>query len=157
FDNNPVFWADPSGGNAIHSSFANLFSWENRFHYNWDTGSYFMFGQEISHSSAMNIIESIASYTNHAFNLTSEAGSGGGGSTSGGSLYNFVNSTGIAGIVPPGYMIFYNLTPEQFKDFAVIPEDGNKLIYPTENGFRYEGDGFFYKCFTNDKYWYKVS
>src|SRR5690554_4995507 len=58
-DNNPVYWADPSGGNAIHSSFANLFSWENRFHYNWDTGSYFMFGQELSNDFAMSTLDNI--------------------------------------------------------------------------------------------------
>ena len=38
FDNNPVFWADPSGANSI---------------YNWDTGQYVIDGQVVSQAEAI--------------------------------------------------------------------------------------------------------
>ena len=38
FDNNPIFWADPSGADSI---------------YNWDTGQYVINGQEVSFNEAV--------------------------------------------------------------------------------------------------------
>lgn len=38
FDNNPVFWADPSGANAV---------------YNWDDGKYYDNGQEVTFEQAL--------------------------------------------------------------------------------------------------------
>ena len=62
-------------------------------------------------------------------------------------------------IAPPGKIKFKGLTKEQLSEFRVIPEDvsnDNPIFTPTKNG-TYEGDGFYHKNFSDQKYWYKVS
>lgn len=55
-----------------------------------------------------------------------------------------------------GEIIFKDLTIKQLNDFRIITEDGNKPYAPTQNG-SYEGDGVYFRNFTDEKYWYKVS
>ncbi len=78
FDNNPVYWADPSGGNSISSALSNLFSWENRFHYNWDSGTYSMFGNELSSNAVASLLET-ARNTDLTISLDPENSTGNGG------------------------------------------------------------------------------
>jgi len=70
--------------------------------------------------------------------------------------YEIINDRG--GILPSGHMTFVGLNKQQLSNFAIIPEegeDGTPYIVPS-NG-TYSGDGFYFKNFTDDKYWYKVS
>jgi hypothetical protein len=63
------------------------------------------------------------------------------------------------GVVPSGEIKFKGLTKEQLSEFRVIPEDVSAetpIFTPTKNG-TYEGDGFYHKDFSDQKYWYKVS
>ncbi|HUH51219.1 MAG TPA: RHS repeat-associated core domain-containing protein [Flavobacterium sp.] len=83
FDNNPVYWADPSGGNSISSALSNLFSWENRFHYNWDSGTYSMFGKEFSSNAVASLLETSRN-TDLTISLDPENSTGNGGGLSGG-------------------------------------------------------------------------
>jgi hypothetical protein len=55
FDNNPVFWADPSGADAV---------------YNWDTGKYMDGNKEVSFQDAM---------ASHGMNTDGSSNEGGGG------------------------------------------------------------------------------
>lgn len=105
-----------------------------------------MFGQEISHSSAMNIIESIASYTNQAFNIT---GGGGGG------LIDRLKSE-TKKIIGPGYIEFKGWPQEFLKIFAIIPEDGRNT-FPPENNKKYKADGLYFDFWTDERYWLKVA
>ena len=65
------------------------------------------------------------------------------------------------GITPTGEIEFKGLTKDQLSEFRIIPEDfdpvTDPLITPTENNKTYEGDGFYQKGPTDEKYWYKVS
>ena len=65
----------------------------------------------------------------------------------------------VTSVVPSGEIKFVGLTPEELSEFLIIPEDlspESPLFAPTENK-TYEGDGFYQKTFSNEKYWYKVS
>ena len=59
FDNNPIFWADPSGADSI---------------YNWDTGQYVINGQEVSFNEAVSYAgnggNSDGSNNNNAYEIT---------------------------------------------------------------------------------------
>ncbi|NLJ07412.1 MAG: hypothetical protein GX437_07070 [Sphingobacteriales bacterium] len=55
-----------------------------------------------------------------------------------------------------GTIEFKDLTESDLAKFRVIPEEGSNFIIPTANS-SYDGDGFYFKNWTHDKYWYKVS
>lgn len=62
-------------------------------------------------------------------------------------------------LLPPGEIEFKDLTDAQLADHLIIPEDvsdKNPTFAPTENKV-YKGDGFYFKCYTDEKYWYKVA
>jgi len=60
------------------------------------------------------------------------------------------------GIIPTGSMSFEGLNETELMMFAIIDEEGGTTHNLRENG-AYDGDGFFYKHFTENEYWYKVS
>ena len=134
FDGNPVFWADPSGADAIISPNGITFDGEDA-------------------RSAFNGLLNFLDGEDSSFDITgkvvvlsdsqSDGGSGG----------------GDGGIIPPGRITFVNLTAAQLRNFMIIPEDVSStspIFSPKENG-TYEGDGFYFANPTDSKYWYKVS
>lgn len=55
-----------------------------------------------------------------------------------------------------GTIKFKYLIETDIAKFRVIPEEGSNFIIPTANS-SYEGDGFYFKIWTQEQYWYKVS
>lgn len=59
---------------------------------------------------------------------------------------------------PAGQVEFKDLKDTQLGDFALIGENQkqNDVLITPENDVVYEVDGFYYKNFSDEKYWYKI-
>ena len=61
------------------------------------------------------------------------------------------------GWLPTGTIIIdESITPEYWDQILIIPEDVDDDYIEVDQAGVYEGDGIFFKYFTNKKYWYKV-
>jgi len=113
FDNNPIFWADPSGADSI---------------YNWDTGQYVINGQEVSFDEAL-------SYANNGGNSDGSNNNTVGGSGKNKSISN--NSDFIQSY--PDSIDFVNTNSAEEKEkfledvvnwFGHVDQFGSPSIHP---------------------------
>jgi hypothetical protein len=68
---------------------------------------------------------------------------------------NITSRESKSSLCPSGIISLKGFNSEDLKEVRIIPEDGNPY-QPKANG-EYSGDGFYWKTFSDEKYWYKVS
>jgi len=160
FDNNPVYWSDPSGADSQKNvTIADLFNKAK----SGVTSFEFENGQLVGESFTKSIETSLEQ--TYLF-LDAPTEGGGGGSGNGGGNGNpqkkFVPNNNLIGTTAQSFLsssiVFEGLSDSQLEYFRVIPEaaeNNNHTIIP-KNGVKYKTDGLYMKDWSESNYWFKI-
>ncbi|SFO39043.1 RHS repeat-associated core domain-containing protein [Paenimyroides ummariense] len=162
FDNNPVYWSDPSGADSeTYVTIADLFNKAGSgiTTFNFENGE--LVGESFTKS-----IETSLEQTYLFLDAPTEGGGGasGGGNGNGGGdpKTKFKQNNNLIGTTAQSVLsssiVFEGLSDSQLEYFRVIPEDArdsSHTIIP-KNVVKYKTDGLYMKDWSESNYWFKI-
>lgn len=171
FDNNPVYWSDPSGADSDRK-LTHMFSAQG------DQAVQYLFAlivaagdlddgadqkaQMYGHDSQEDYVNKVGKTA--TYNPADENGDGSthDGNGGGDPKKKFIPNNNLIGTTAQSFLsssiVFEGLSDSQLEYFRVIPEaaeNNNHTIIP-KNGVKYKTDGLYMKDWSESNYWFKI-